>query len=130
MQSSKPFIKEYFKKLPASLAILLIFFIASIWLFAYIGQNVHLNKEHTIDNYIFTHTDELENPSFTVVMKAITFCASSIFLQVGYGLISIFFLFKKNWKRAIEIAAIGIGGYIINYVMKVSFQRDRPTGQL
>ncbi|HYH14083.1 MAG TPA: phosphatase PAP2 family protein, partial [Flavisolibacter sp.] len=36
----------------------------------------------------------------------------------------------KHWKRALEVAAIGLGGFVINYVMKLTFQRVRPPNPL
>ncbi|MGI8599466.1 MAG: phosphatase PAP2 family protein, partial [Chitinophagaceae bacterium] len=52
------------------------------------------------------------------------------FLQIVYGLLVMGYLIKKNWKRAIEIAVIGLGGFVINYFMKLSFQRQRPPDPL
>ena len=63
-------------------------------------------------------------------MKAITYCASSMFLQVAYGLVVVAYLIQKNWKRAVEIVVIGLGGFLINYSMKLSFQRPRPSAPL
>ena len=40
------------------------------------------------------------------------------------------YLLFKNWKRALEIAAIGIGGFVVNYLMKLSFHRLRPPNPL
>jgi undecaprenyl-diphosphatase len=64
------------------------------------------------------------------LMKSVTHFASSTFLQIAYAILVLGYLFQKNWKRAVEIAVIGIGGYLINFVMKLSFQRVRPPHPL
>jgi undecaprenyl-diphosphatase len=63
-------------------------------------------------------------------MEIITYGASSTFLQIGYGLLVVGYLISKNWKRALEISAIGLGGFLVNYVMKLSFERVRPSQPL
>lgn len=131
MQSSKAFNKKYFKKLPASLIILLILFVSALFLFAYIMQEVVLQKDEATDNYIFSFLSaNVINNNLTGFMKAITYFASATFLQIAYGTIVLIYLLKKNWKRALEIAAIGVGGFVVNYFMKLSFQRTRPPNPL
>ncbi len=84
-----------------------------------------------IDNSIFNFLSaNVINNRLTGFMKALTYCASATFLQVAYGFLLLIYLFIKNWKRAIEIACIGIGGFIVNYVMKLSFHRIRPPHPL
>jgi undecaprenyl-diphosphatase len=68
--------------------------------------------------------------SLTGLMKAVTYFASSTFLQIAYGLLVLLYLLKKDIKRAVEIGVIGIGGFLVNYVMKLSFQRQRPPDPL
>jgi undecaprenyl-diphosphatase len=63
-------------------------------------------------------------------MKAVTFCASATFLQIGYAVLVVIYLFRKNWKRVGEIAAVGLGGRVLNYSMKLFFQRPRPPESL
>lgn len=63
-------------------------------------------------------------------MKMVTYCASSTFLQIGYGMLAASYLLRKDWKRAMEIATIGLGGFVVNYVMKLSFKRVRPPDPL
>jgi membrane-associated phospholipid phosphatase len=63
-------------------------------------------------------------------MKFVTYFASATFLQIAYAALVFLFLFRKDWKRAVEIAIIGLGGFAVNYFIKVSFHRSRPPHPL
>ncbi len=131
MQSSKAFNKKYLKKLPLRLILLLGLFASAIFLFVIIIHEVLWEDEVRIDNSIFKYLSaNIINTRFTTIMRVVTHFASAIFLQLAYGAIVILYLILKNWKRAMEVAAIGIGGFIINYVMKLSFRRMRPPDPL
>jgi membrane-associated phospholipid phosphatase len=131
MQSSKSFIKSYFKKLPIGLVVLLALFAGVLFLFAFVVHEVLWEKEEAVDNYIFNFlSTHVINNSMTSFMKTITYFASATFLQIAYGCLFIIYLVQKNIKRSFEIAAIGIGGFVINYFMKLSFHRTRPPHPL
>ncbi len=40
------------------------------------------------------------------------------YLQIVYGVLVLLYVFLKKWKRALEIAAIGIGDFVVNSIMK------------
>ena len=131
MKSSKPFIQRYFKKLSGWVLLLLGLILASIFLFGVLIHEVLWEKEEAVDLRIFTFLSSyVITPNLTVVMKTITYCASSIFLQMAYGIVVVSYLVQKNWKRSIEITVIGLGGFLINYFMKLSFHRLRPSNPL
>lgn len=127
MQSTKSFNKRYFKKLPVSLILLLVLFAAVIFLFVFIMHEVLWEKEDAADNRFFAFLSaNVISDSLTGYMKGVTYFASAAFLQIAYGALVLLYVVLKNWKRALEIAFIGIGGFIVNYVMKLSFHRQRP----
>jgi membrane-associated phospholipid phosphatase len=122
------FITEYLKKLSGGAGLLLVLFIGSIILFGYVAHEVFLDQEEAFDQRAFHYLGKyVVSPGLTGFMKAITWCASKTFLQIAYGVVVLIYLFRKDWKRAAEIGVIGLGGFIINFVMKLSFQRDRPS---
>ncbi len=130
MRSSKTFNKKYFKKLSPGIIVLLALFAGSLFLFAFIADEVLLEKEEA-DNYIFNFLSaHVINTFLTGVMEEITYFASATFLQIAYGVLMLLYLLLKNYKRAVEIAAIGVGGFLINYFMKLSFHRIRPPHPL
>ncbi len=131
MQSSREFNKKYFSKLPLRLILLLLLFTGAIILFVAIMHEVLQEEEVGVDNSIFSYLSaNVINTPLTGFMKALTNMASATFLQIAYGVLLIFYLVKKNWKRALEIGVIGIGGFLINYIMKLSFHRLRPPHPL
>jgi undecaprenyl-diphosphatase len=131
MKSSKPFIKSYFKKLPVGLLILLVLFAGAVFLFGFVAHEVLGEKEETVDLWVFNFMSEyVVNNSLTRFMKAVTYFASARFLQIAYAALFILYLIFRDIKRAFEIAAIGIGGFLVNYFMKLSFHRLRPLNPL
>ena len=131
MKSSQAFNKRYFKKLPKGLIILLFLFAAGIFLFAFIAYEVIFERKDAFDNAILDFlTKNLTDPDLTDFMKVVTYFASSTFLEIAYGILILIYGLTKNWKRVIEIAAIGLGGFLVNYFMKLSFHRIRPPHPL
>ena len=131
MQSTKTFIKKYFKKLSLGLIILLILFAAAIFFFVFIMHEVLWEKEDAADNRVFVFLSaNVISDNLTAFMKGVTYFASAAFLQIAYGILVLIYLLFKNWKRALEIVAIGVGGFVVNYFMKLSFHRPRPPHPL
>jgi undecaprenyl-diphosphatase len=131
MQSSKPFIKKYIEKLSLSVVVLLFFFAGAVFLFGLITKEVILEKEEGADHYIFDFlAAEVISPGLTPVMETITFFADGHFLKACYGILVAAYLLRKDYKRALEIGIIGIGGFLVNYFMKLFFQRPRPPHPL
>src|SRR5258705_4680015 len=122
---------NYFKNISAWIFILLISFIAALFLFGIMTHEVLGEKEETVDKQIFSFlSSNIIRPQLTGVMKVITNFASATLLPIAFGAIVLFYLLRKNWNRAIEVAAIGIGGFLINYVMKLFFHMPRPADPL
>ena len=131
MNNSKNFNKRYLKKLPIGLIILLILFAAGIFLFAFITYEVIYEKKDAFDNAIFTFlSSSVISPGLTIFMKDVTFFGSATFLEIAYAALLLIYIIARNWKRVFEIICIGLGGYLVNYFMKLSFHRIRPPNPL
>ena len=130
MKSSKRFIEEYSRKLSWRIVIVIALFVAALLSFTYIAHEIFWDKEEELDHEFFQFLSPHSNSTLTNIMEIVTYDASSRFLQIGYALLVIGYLIQKNWKRAIEIAVIGLGGFVINYFMKLSFQRQRTPSPL
>lgn len=131
MKSNISFIKSYLKKLPLGSLVLLALFASSIFIFTYVAHQVFWEKEEEMDQEIFNYIAAyIMSPGLTGFMETVTYFASAGFLRVAYAILVLLYLLRKNFKRAIEIGVIGLGGYAINYFMKISFQRTRPDGPL
>jgi undecaprenyl-diphosphatase len=130
MKSSEDFNKSYVRNLSGWYVLLLASFAGALLAFGYITHEVLLEKEEAADHRLFALLSPLVSPQLTDIMNYISYCASSTFLQFGYGIIALTFLVSKNWKRAIEVGVVGLGGYAISYLMKFSFHRVRPSDPL
>jgi undecaprenyl-diphosphatase len=122
---------NYFKNLSAWIFLLLILFIAALFLFGIITHEVLGEKKETVDKQVFSFlSSHVITPQLTRIMKVVTNFASAILLPIAFGVIVIFYLIRKKWSRALEIAVVGIGGFLINYFMKLFFHRPRPADPL
>jgi undecaprenyl-diphosphatase len=132
MKSSSIFTLAYFKKLPLAMLMLLLLFAASIVLFAYLAHEIFGEAEEgRVDNIVLNYiAANYRTEANTRFMKAVTYLASAGFLQIAYYALMLVYLLQKNWKRALEIFFIGVGGLLLNYYMKIMFRRLRPPEPL
>jgi membrane-associated phospholipid phosphatase len=131
MTFKSKFIQKYVEKLPLGLIGLLLLFGGVIFLFARITDEVIMEEEAQTDNYILRYLSaEVINPSLTSFMKVVTYMASAQFIQVGYGILILIYLLKKNYRRSIEIFVTATSGLVVNLIMKFSFHRLRPVNPL
>jgi membrane-associated phospholipid phosphatase len=129
--NNKSFLKDYLKKLPIVLIILLALFAGTIFLFTYLVHEVFGEQQDAVDQNIFNYlSSNIINDRLTDFMTTVTYFASARFLQIAYGAVFVFYLVIRNFKRAVEIVAIGAGGFIMNYFMKLAFHRVRPPHPL
>lgn len=130
MISSPRFNREYFKKLPVAIFLVLLLLTGSMLLFAYLVNEVFVEEPGKVDNAVLNYIGTHVSHNSTAFMKGVTYLASASFLQIAYGVLIFIFLLKKNWKRALEIFSIGAGGVLLNIWMKLLFHRLRPPDPL
>jgi membrane-associated phospholipid phosphatase len=131
VEKNKSFLKEYFSKLPLGWIALVALFAGAVFLFAYLVHEVFGEQQDLVDQNIFHYlAAHVINDRLTRFMRSVTYFASARFLQIAYAGVFIFYLVIRNFKRAMEIVAIGAGGFIINYFMKLAFHRVRPPNPL
>jgi membrane-associated phospholipid phosphatase len=129
--NNKSFLKGYFKKLPIGLIILLALFAGTIFLFTYLVHEVFGEQKDAVDQNIFNYLSaHVINARLTAFLASVTYFASARFLQIAYAVVFIFYLIIRNFKRAVEVIAIGAGGFIMNFFMKLAFHRVRPPHPL
>ncbi|RYY40490.1 MAG: phosphatase PAP2 family protein [Chitinophagaceae bacterium] len=131
MLSKNSFLLRYIRKLSLPVLIFLVLIFLVLFGFAYIAHEVLWEKEEAIDQQIFSFlATHVVSDSRTPFMESVTYFASARFLQIAYGCLFALYLLLKNFKRAFEVIAIGAGGFLVNYFMKLSFQRVRPPNPL
>lgn len=102
-----------------------------MFLFTYTAHEVFAENEKNFDDAVFRFVSyHINSPGLTPFMKGVTYFASARFLQIAYGLVLLFYFIRKDFKRAVEIFAIGFGGFLLNYLMKLLFHRLRPSHPL
>ncbi|MBX9853800.1 MAG: PAP2 family protein, partial [Cytophagaceae bacterium] len=122
------------KKILASLALfsieliaLWIIFFGSLFVFLFISKEIFYVKQEEFDKKVFVWVHHLISPTFTTVMKSITFFASREFISVFSFLIFIYFLFiKKHAWYTVTIPVVAIGSITVNLILKHLFDRPRP----
>jgi undecaprenyl-diphosphatase len=125
------FNRNYFRRLSIGAVLMILLFAGTLALFVFLWHEVIGQGEEEFDYTIMRYVSQhVVDARFTPFMKGVTWFASSTFLQIGYGLLIASYLLRKNWRRALEAGVIGLGGFLINYVMKLTFQRQRPPDPL
>ena len=131
MKSTGEFNRKYFRKLPFSFLVLLTLFSGALFGFVYLVHEVLWEKEDKFDVALLNFlSDSITNSHLTVFMKSVTYMASAEFLKIAYAVLVLNYFLRKNWKRAVEIGLAGLGGFAINYLMKLYFHRTRPLHPL
>ena len=131
MKSSKSFLRVYAKKLPPGIIVLLILIAGAILGFTLLVDEVLMEEEIQVDLSVFQFlAAHIISDGMTKFMKVVTYFASAAFLPIAYGTVIISYLIRKDFKRVLEISVIGGGGFLINYIMKLSFHRLRPEHPL
>jgi undecaprenyl-diphosphatase len=122
-QSSKKIVKE----ISLRLIIELLLFLASLFVFVVITDEIVIEKEGAIDDFVFKKLATITSPLLTQLMHVITFFGSWYFLLPAY-LLLIGWLFASKRKTALwlDITAIGITSTIVLFSVKAIFQRQRP----
>jgi undecaprenyl-diphosphatase len=123
--------KSYFKKASLSFVLLLLLLLVAIALFGYIMHEILHEKEEALDNQILSFVaTRLVTARLTKFMKVITYFGSATILQISFGALVAGNIVLKKFRTAFEISVIGIGGFLLTYFMKLTFQRVRPPEPL
>lgn len=123
--------KYFIKKISARLAFILLFILLSLGILWFIVHEVLIEKENNIDTAVISVFSAHTNPHLTYTMELISFLASKYFLIAGYAVLIGWFLFHHKKKIvAFSVAVIGTIGFLLVFVMKIFFRRNRPLNPL
>lgn len=111
-----------------SLEVLLVsvLFIVSIFAFAFLAKGVVEGKEKKFDNSVFSFFDQFSTPHVISVMRVISFFGSIQFLIPAYIIMIGYFIMRKKYRNAVDVAIIGITSSALMFALKSIFHRQRP----
>ncbi len=108
----------------------MVLFLTTLFVFVAIADEIVLEHESGFDSSIANAILSLESPLATKIFETITFFGSSSFLFPAYAVLIVYYLFRRRWKPAIDVAAIGITSTALLYLLKSVFKRHRPLDPL
>jgi undecaprenyl-diphosphatase len=108
----------------------LILFLAILFVFVAIIDEIVLEHENGFDQRISNALSSFVSPFMTRLMEAVTFLGSSYFLFPAYVVLIVYYLFRKNLKMILDIAMIGLSSTGILHLFKEIFKRHRPLDPL
>lgn len=131
MQNDATKTAEKVKSISVRLIIVLAIFAVVLLLFLFITKEFVLEKEgNTIDLKVFRLLGKITSPGVTGVMNFFTFFGSTNFLFPAYVILVLFYIVKKNSRRSLNIAAVGLSSIGLLTLLKNIFRRHRPSDPL
>lgn len=107
--------------------VVLALFILTCIAFALLAKLVVVNQRNDFDMKVFSWAKTITTERVTAIMKIITFFGSSYFIFPAYCVLIVFYLFRRDWRKSLNIAAIGTIGDVLLYSAKYIFHRHRPS---
>lgn len=130
MQDNATKTKEKVKGISLRLVVVLAIFAVILLLFLFITDEFVLEGGSNIDAKVFHFLEGYISPGTTSVMNVLTFFGSTKFLFPAYILLALFYIFKKNTRRSLNITAIGLSSIGLLLLIKNIFKRHRPPHPL
>ena len=102
--------------------------IGAAWLFGGIAQDVLAGGALTvIDKNVARWFHERRTPGLTIAMEMLTSLASTAWV-IGVGIVCALVLWRKScWYRLLALVLVLPGGMILNFFLKITFHRQRPS---
>lgn len=117
----------FLKLLSAELIITLLILLVAITLFAYSVNMVFIKKETHFDENMFQYISDHVRPFRTDVLLFISFLGKHTFLIPANICLTLYYLYvRKNEKLTTRIAAIALSSLCLMFILKLTFQRQRP----
>jgi len=105
-------------------------FIACVFVFALIADEVVLENEKMVDDKVFSFFDSIVTPGLIDTMQVFTFFGSSQFLLPAYIVVVSYFVLRKSFRNGITIAVVGLTSQALLFTLKQIFHRARPDASL
>jgi membrane-associated phospholipid phosphatase len=102
-------------------------FLAALFLFALIANEVVNEKEEVIDKIVSSYFLQHSNVGLINAMRYVSFFGSAYFLFPSYVVLAVYFILKKRTHLAVAISTVGLSSYFLEQAMKHFFHRKRPS---
>ena len=100
--------------------------ITAVSLFAWLAEEVMEGDTLAFDNAVREFIHSFASAWLTFLMQAITFCGSTIFLSIAAVIVVVIFWRHGHKHSAALFTVTMAGAVILNFVLKISFVRERP----
>ena len=101
--------------------------IISIIVFIFLGILVfNSSKGILFDIWVLNWVKKSFSASAVSFMGLVSFLGSEAFLFPAMGLVIAYFLIKKRYYISVLLLTSSLGSFVVNYLLKVVFQRTRP----
>ncbi len=100
--------------------------VAATIIFAWIADEVLEGDSLAFDTAVRDRIHCFATESLTASMQFFSFLGSTVFLSAATILLIALFLSKRQKRSAVLMAVIMAGAIVLNYVLKINFQRTRP----
>jgi len=118
--------KKIFELISLKLLLVGVLFLISIFAFAFLAKGVVEGQEKKIDNGIFNFFNQFSTPHLISAMRIISFFGSIQFLFPAYIILIGYFIVRKKYRNAVDIAIIGVTSNALMFALKAIFHRQRP----
>lgn len=78
------------------------------------------------DDAVIQWVDQVSSSFLLGMMEIISMIGSSEAVLLLTFVITVIFLFKRDWFHTIFFLTVSVGGVVLNFVLKFLFQRERP----
>lgn len=112
--------------LSIKLVLVSLLFIAALFIFGYVADEVVLEKEDIFDSRVFHFLSQFASPGFINVAHVLTFFGSTYFFFPAYALLIVYFFIRRKPGYALDIAVVGISSTLLMTFLKNIFHRQRP----
>lgn len=89
-----------------------------------------MNGSFGFDQSMMNWVEQTSSPLLVNTMDVISLFGSSEVILLLTGLITVIFLFKRDWLNVIFFLVVSVGGVFLNLLLKLAFQRERPDGEV
>jgi len=101
-------------------------FVAALFVFGFVADEVVLEKEDLFDSRVFHFFAQFATPGVVSAAHFITFFGSTYFFFPAYALLILYFLLRRKRAYAVDLAVVGTSSTLLMATLKNIFRRQRP----